>query len=76
MSDNPRKDPFVIRRKSTKEFSRVSAMIISRIESLEARVAALEGDVSPSPTRERSKRKPRTDLPEAPAEAEKLKEDK
>jgi Skp family chaperone for outer membrane proteins len=56
MADNPRKDPFVIRRASKKEFSRVSAMIMARLESLEARMAALENQGATKP-RERSKSK-------------------
>jgi hypothetical protein len=61
MSDNPRKDPFVIRRGSKKEFSRVSAMIMARIESLEARMAALENQGATKPReRSKSKKKPHT----------------
>lgn len=56
MSDNPRKDPFRVRRGSTKEFSRVSAMMMSRIESLEARVAVLENERAIKP-RDRPKKK-------------------
>ena len=40
--NNPRKDPFRIRRSSTKEFSRVTTMIRSILDDHEERLEALE----------------------------------
>lgn len=42
MAENPRKDPYQVRRSSKSEFSRVTAMLKEDIKSLAERVALLE----------------------------------
>jgi len=54
MSD---KDPYRIRRSSKKEFSRVSSLLRSQVESLEKRLARLESKIGEAPVEKPKKRR-------------------